>query len=249
VSDLRDLETSRFKSVLKELPKLHTVQFCGNYGDPIMGHNFLELVDICLNKDLKIQVHTNGSLRNTDWWSELGKKLSRQEHDIWFGLDGLTGVHEIYRQGTSYDKIIQNATAFIQSGGQAIWQFIPFAHNEHQILEALKTSQKLGFKQFKLVKLFRNHKTVRHWRTGQEFELKPPRDIVKLIRMPGQKQIPKESDCMHLTPEPSLYLNVQGNLSWCCYRMDTQLSDMAKLSELPLHLNHETCIINCGPSA
>jgi hypothetical protein len=30
--------------------------------------------------------------------------LSDREHDVWFALDGLKGVHEIYRQGTNFDK-------------------------------------------------------------------------------------------------------------------------------------------------
>lgn len=241
-----DLETNRFQEVVESLPNLRTVQFCGNYGDPVIGKNFLDLVDICIDKNLKIQIHTNGSLRNTDWWAELGKKLAAKDHDIWFGIDGIGETHEIYRQATDYNKVIENATAFINHGGYATWQFIPFEHNQHQIKTAIKLSQSLKFKKFKLVKLFRKAKNVFHWKTGEKFELRPPSDIVEIISLPGQKTPPTVDLCMHMTPEPSVYLNAQGNLSWCCYRIDMKAESVDKLLEQAPNFEHIKCVSNCG---
>lgn len=241
-----DLTAERFVEVIDQLPGLKTVQLCGNYGDPIIGSNIIQLIDLCIERNLKIQIHTNGSLRNTEWWGSLGKKLSSHPHDVWFGIDGIGETHEIYRQATSYDKIIDNATAFIDAGGYATWQFIPYEHNQHQIKQALITSQKLKFKKFKLVKLFRNKKKVRHWKTGEAFELRPPSDVVQLIRMPGKKLPPTSTECMHMSPEPSVYLNAQGKLSWCCYRIDTGVDSVVDLLQLPLHFENKCCIINCG---
>ena len=51
----------------------------------------------------------------------------------------------------NYQKIIDNASAFIQAGGFATWQFVPYAHNEHQVKNCIKVSQELGFKKFKLI--------------------------------------------------------------------------------------------------
>ena len=39
-----------------------------------------------------------------------------------------------------------NAEAFISAGGKAIWQFIVFKHNEHEMDEAEKLSKQMGFK-------------------------------------------------------------------------------------------------------
>lgn len=241
-----DLSTSRFEEVIEQLPGLKTIQFCGNFGDPVIGINFLKLVDIAVAKKFKIQIHTNGSLRNQKWWTSLADKLANVHHDVWFGIDGIGKTHEIYRQGTNYNKIIKNAVAFINAGGYATWQFIPFAHNQHQVKEALRTSQSLGFKKFKLVRLFRKKMTALHWKTYQPFEINPPLDIVQLIRMPGEKLPPTDAECMHRMPTPSVYLNAQGGLSWCCYRVDTNVDSVQELLNLPLDFEYKICVENCG---
>lgn len=245
----QDLDTARFVAVLDQLPSLKTVQLCGNYGDPVAGSNINALIDVCIERRLKIQIHTNGSIRNTDWWKTLGRQLTQHPHDIWFGLDGIGDVHEVYRQATSYAKVIENAVAFIDAGGHATWQFIPYQHNQHQIRQALITSQKLGFKKFKMVKLFRNRTKARHWRTGEEFVLEPPSDIIKIVKMPGERLPPTDSECMHRRPEPSVYLNAQGQISWCCYRTDTAVDSVQQIVQMPLDFANKTCIINCGRKA
>lgn len=241
-----DLEVERFQSVIDQLPNLDLVQLCGNRGDPVAGNNIMAIVDICIQRNFKIRIHTNGGLRSTAWWSDFGNKLKNTQHDVWFGIDGVGPTHEIYRQGTDYNKVIDNATAFIDSGGSATWQFIPYEHNQKQVLEALKLSQKLKFQQFKLVKLFRkNRLQVRHWKTGEPFELKLANDLVPLIRLDHKKTAPTVDQCMHLSA-PSVYLDAQGNLSWCCYRSEEQFETVADLLEQPLDLNNSKCVINCS---
>ena len=105
---------------------------CGTLGDPIASKYIDELVSICVEKRFAIRIHTNGSLKTTKWWSELATELKEVDHAVIFGIDGLEDVHELHRQGTSFVKIIDNATAFIQAGGVAEWQFLLFTHNKHQ---------------------------------------------------------------------------------------------------------------------
>ena len=242
----QDLSSARVEEILSCLPNLHAVQFCGNYGDPIAGHNILEIIDTAKKYSSRIQIHTNGSLRNKNWWTELAYQLKDINHDVWFGIDGIGDTHEIYRQGTSYDKIIDNAEAFISAGGHATWQFIPYAHNEHEIRDALKISQKLGFKKFKLAKLYRNKTLARHYQTGEEFLLLPPKEVQSLMRMPKDFLQVKPSDCMHLS-QPSVYLAANGKLSYCCYFNETKPFD--SLEELFLDsadLAHSKCLSSCG---
>jgi hypothetical protein len=170
---VEDLPTARFEEVLKKLPNLETIQFSGTYGDVMAAANVLEHIDLALRYSSKIQIHTHGGIRSISWWTELGKLLQNKNHDVWFGLDGLKGVHEIYRQGTDFDKTIANARAFISAGGYATWQFIPWKHNEHQIKDCMRLSQKIGFKKFKFVTSVRENIGARHWQTGQILELKP----------------------------------------------------------------------------
>jgi molybdenum cofactor biosynthesis enzyme MoaA len=242
----KDISTERFKEVLDQLPHLDVIQFCGNYGDPIIAHNILNLIDLAKQHANKIQIHTNGSLRNAHWWRELASILCDIDHDVWFGIDGLDGVHEIYRQGTSYQHIISNASAFIQSGGLATWQFIPYAHNEHQLKDCIKTSQQLGFKKFKLVKLYRNKKQAFNYRTGEEFELLPPKEFQHIIRMPKINTVVESKNCMHQHLN-SIYLAANGSLSTCCYFSEIEKFDTVTslLSHQPDY-THNQCLTNCG---
>jgi sulfatase maturation enzyme AslB (radical SAM superfamily) len=242
----QDLSIERFQDIVEQLPVLEAVQFCGNYGDPIISSNIIDLIKIAKQHSKKIQIHTNGSLRTTAWWAELAKLLSDIDHNVWFGIDGLAGVHEIYRQGTSYQKIIDNAQAFIGAGGTATWQFIPYAHNEHQIKDCIKTSQRLGFKNFKLVKLYRNKKLAKHYRTGNEFELLPPTEFQQLIRMPKKNTYVDPDDCMHLS-QPGIYLSANGRISTCCYFASIESFDtVEKLLYNKVNLAHYQCLENCG---
>jgi organic radical activating enzyme len=242
-----DLSLEKLEQVLKQLPNLTTVQLCGTYGDPIAAANIIPAIDIIKGYVSKIQIHTNGSLRNTTWWRNLANQLSTISHDVWFGLDGLDDVHEIYRQGTSYTKIINNARVFINNGGHATWQFIPYRHNEHQLKDCIRLSQKLKFKQFKLVKLFRNKILVRHYQTGDSFELVPPKEFQHIIRMPKVNTQVLESNCMHLT-QPSIYISASGKLSHCCFKhLSENLFDTVdELLYNSANLQDKICLDSCG---
>ena len=98
----QDLLPDRFEEIVNGLPNLYGIQFCGNLGDPIASAHINQLITISKKYAKKIQIHTNGSLRNIDWWTDLAQTLANVDHDVWFGIDGLSGVHEIYRQGTDF---------------------------------------------------------------------------------------------------------------------------------------------------
>jgi len=148
----KDLTISHIDvNIIKKLPidrmkKLKIVSFCGNFGDPLMHPDLNEIIDFF--KTQKISISTNASLRSKAWWSAMGKN---KNVSVTFCIDGIGKEHELYRRNTSYEKIIENAKSFIQSGGTAHWQFIMFRHNEHQLDEAKKLSEELGFKKIKFI--------------------------------------------------------------------------------------------------
>jgi hypothetical protein len=242
----QDLTVDRFEQVLRTLPFLECVQFCGNYGDPIASAHFIELVLIAKKYVSKIQIHTNGSLRNASWWEELAQQLTDVEHDVWFGIDGLAGIHEIYRQGTDFSKIMQNATAFINHGGHATWQFIPYKHNEHQVLDCVKLSQKMQFKKFKIAKLYRKQIIARHYKTGETFDLLPTDSLKQIINIGRTEKIVDPKNCMHLSI-PSVYLSASGKISRCCYmEIQEKFENVDTLLSNASDLTNKICTKNCG---
>ena len=242
----QDLAIERFEEVLKCLPLLEVVQFCGNYGDPIIAKNIIESIEVAKKHAKKIQIHTNGSLRNQEWWRDLALLLESVDHDVWFGIDGVKDVHEIYRQGTDYDKIIDNATAFINAGGYATWQFIPYAHNEHQVRECFTISQQLKFKKFKIAKLYRKQTEARHWKTGELFELLPTQEFQSLLRMPKEITKVEVENCMHVS-YPSMYLSATGTVSRCCYMADTEkFNQVNEMLDKAVDFDNAICLQSCG---
>jgi MoaA/NifB/PqqE/SkfB family radical SAM enzyme len=148
----KDLQLTHIdKEILFGLPinsmsNFTSVCLCGNFGDPLMHPNLDEILDF-FNKQ-RVDISTNASLRSTKWWNDLGKK---KNIFVYFCIDGINETHEIYRRNTSYKKIIENAKSFIDSGGNAVWQFIIFKHNEHQIEQAKLLSKELGFKEIHFI--------------------------------------------------------------------------------------------------
>ena len=148
---VNDITIEDFKSIIPVdlIKQLKSMLACGNYGDPIINNDLLSIVSYLteLNPSLHLMIHTNGSARSKSWWKQLAVSLPKS-HLVYFALDGLEDTHHLYRIGTSYDKIIENAKAFIESGGKAAWVFIRFNHNQHQVEEARQRAKDLGFSEF-----------------------------------------------------------------------------------------------------
>jgi len=151
---MRTNDTLDWHHVVKQVPlhvwqNLKTINFNGTTGDNIMHPDIFNIIEwVVCNTTAEINIHTNGSLRSTSWWQQLGKLLSKHNHSVVFGIDGLEDTHEIYRTNTNWQKIIDNAQAFVQGGGHAHWQFILFEHNAHQIESCKQLSEQLNFEKF-----------------------------------------------------------------------------------------------------
>ncbi|SUD49505.1 Uncharacterised protein [Nocardia otitidiscaviarum] len=113
------------------LAHIHTVDICGAYGDPAIAP---ELLDICAHihatsPTAAIRIYSNGGLRSPDWWARLA---TIPGVSAIFAIDGLD-TNAVYRRKVDTDKALRNAKAFIDAGGHAQWDYIAFAHNEHEI--------------------------------------------------------------------------------------------------------------------
>ena len=129
--------------------QLENVIFNGSYGDPVASRHLNYAIDKLLEKEVTtITLFTNGSLKDVSWWSDLGSQFSGTRSQVIFSIDGLADTNWIYRVNSNFKKIIENATAYIQAGGRARWDFLVFEHNRHQIEEAKTLAKKMGFEKF-----------------------------------------------------------------------------------------------------
>lgn len=240
---LESLPSSKFLEVIDKLPNLKTVQMCGTLGDPIASKYIDDLISICIDKNFEIRIHTNGSLKTVAWWTDLANKLKMTNHTVTFGIDGLEGVHELHRQGTSFNKIIENAKAFISAGGVADWQFLLFKHNKHQIKDCMRLSQQLGFNRFKTIKSIRIPSPAKNYITGEDYQIEAD-DTYNNFLNETIKDLTVE-DCMHLS-YPSIYLNANGLLSPCCYLNDVDYNKNMIDEEINQNTPSDRCRNTCG---
>ena len=250
-----DLDLDRFKEVIDKLPNLTSVQLCGTMGDPCAGKLINEQLKIIKDRDLDVQIHTNGSLRTKDWWQKLAK-LFGNRITVWFAIDGLEDTHSIYRQATNWKKIIENAKSFIDAGGNAIWQFIPFAHNEHQIQDCMKLSTEMGFSKFEFIKNASYNKKTLDYRSGKEIDIRPwskhddqwRRKSKRLDKVTGNKitrSKVEKKDCMHIELN-SIYLSARGVISACCYIRPRPFKEGEIEHSFATKEYFPTCLKKCG---
>lgn len=221
---LDDYKTIITKEVIDQARMIY---FCGNYGDPLLNNDLLDMIEytVSVKSEIDIRVHTNGSLRPASWWEKLAKVLPKN-HNVVFAIDGLEDTNHVYRIGTNYKKIIENAKAFIAAGGRAEWAFIRFKHNEHQVEEAKQIAKNLGFREFvmkdssrfifdkKFPVYDKNGNTQYHIEPSTKSDLK----IIDRSVVDNYKEILKitKIDC-HALKTKEIYINAQGNVFPCCW--------------------------------
>jgi len=199
--------------------RLRQVFFCGSYGDPIMHPEFLDILRDFRRKcpTLWLYVHTNGGAHNTEYWQEMAKIIGGYGQ-VDFNIDGLETTNWLYRRNTDFNKIIANATAYINAGGRAVWNFIVFEHNQDQVEQAQELSKKIGFRDFKsrATGRFLNHQTMD---TFNEWPVQTKSGQVEYVLTPTTLDKYKNRSIEILPNLKSQYSDMQeyfANTEICC---------------------------------
>jgi pyruvate-formate lyase-activating enzyme len=193
--------------IIKKLPfeNIKNILLLGNKGDCIFYPQLFDLVQYIVEQYTSwIQIHTNASAHNPEWWTELAQ-MTKGRSAVVYALDGLEDTHSLHRVGTSFKKIVENITAYNKAGGNSVCQFLKFKQNEHQI-DTLK-------------QLIRDIGSRKLWiRKSRSFN-----DVLQ--RPEGAKtrhEINKtktEIKCVFLE-KPSFVLTVDGEIRPCCFMAD-----------------------------
>jgi MoaA/NifB/PqqE/SkfB family radical SAM enzyme len=187
IAQIREIFTAPF------LTQLRHIYLCGNYGDPIAAADTLEILRYFrrVNPSLHLTMYSNGGARPPEWWAEAARLLTACR----FGIDGLEDTNHLYRRNTRWASIMANVRAFIAAGGTAEWDYLVFAHNEHQMEDARRLATRLGFKRFFVKRTSRFTRAGRLMdrtevlsRSGEsEAALRPPVNIA--LRNPGSSEL------------------------------------------------------------
>jgi MoaA/NifB/PqqE/SkfB family radical SAM enzyme len=201
---------------------LETVCLEGDHGDPVMHPGVAKIIDYW--SDVKhIDLVTNGSLQTMTWWKDLARFSNLT---VTFSIDGLRDTNAIYRINSNFDKIIANARSFIDAGGRAIWKYIVFKHNQHQVEQARQLAQDLGFVDFHTQvsnrNFYQNNELpimVNGVYQGTNLEMASSVETRKTTRV---MMLEKLNDSQFRSPtcswlqQGSIYIDYLGNLIPCC---------------------------------
>ena len=231
---LTDIKKIFPASFIKQLQKIY---MCGNYGDPMVAKDTLEIFQFFREKEpsLHLSMFTNGSGRSSSWWRDLAKTID----EVHFSIDGLEDTNTIYRRGTHFQKITESAESYISAGGKAIWDYIVFHHNEHQVEQAKELAKKMGFKQFVVKKTGRFYSNQRskvktkqivlNKKGGIEYYLQSPRNpkyqnqsLKKeetLSKKYGslQEHLNQTNIKCRVAQEKSIYISAEALVFPCCW--------------------------------
>ena len=219
------------------IKQLERIYMCGNYGDPMLAKDTLEAFRLFrkINPKIFLSLFTNASGRTKAWWEKLAQIVDLTH----FSIDGLEDTNAIYRRGTSFKKIIENVNSYISAGGKAIWDFIVFAHNEHQVEEARTLALEMGFQKFvtkKTARFFSNQRSkvkteqqVLNKKGEVEYTLKmPKKPIYQNASLKKEEEISNTygslREYLNQTPvkcrvseEKSIYISAEALVFPCCW--------------------------------
>jgi sulfatase maturation enzyme AslB (radical SAM superfamily) len=213
------------------IPKIYEfrgISFNGNLGDFASARDAVEIVEYVAEHKVPVQINTNGSLRNSAWWS----RLALPNVSVGFAIDGLADTHKLYRQDTDWHRIIEHAQALITAGGRAIWRFVPFEHNRHQEQQCRDLAASMGFARFENIydgrdtgPVFSRTGEFSHYIGKQQTEQIP--DIKPLLESHitwydaktfySHKDVPNLSmNCIHKQNQ-EIYIAADGSVYPCCF--------------------------------
>lgn len=143
--ELRHMDLNVFRTTLEATKMdIHGVQFCGEFGDPMMHPDIEKFIDVGLEYAENVQINTNGGLRSADWYQRMAKKHPRTLYIKW-GIDGTDAeTNSKYREGVDWNRAMSNMRSWFGAGGQGSWHFLVFDWNWHQIPTVRQIADELG---------------------------------------------------------------------------------------------------------
>jgi len=223
---LQDIQHICQPAFLKQLTR--GISFNGNLGDFGAAKDGLEIVEWLVSHRVPVHINTNGSVRSPEWWA----KFALPGVSIGWALDGIDpATHALYRQDTDWNRVIENARAFISAGGYAIWRFIPFDHNRDQESAARLLAEGWGFRQFENIHegrdqgpVFDRRGELSHWLgPKQDWPIDSRRMVEDHVTWFDAKTVKPVKDtpvlnmiCQHKRQE-ELYIAADGTVYPCCF--------------------------------
>ena len=160
----KDISLEDFDKLSNHFKK---IAFVGQYSDPIHHPKFLDILNICKEKNILTEVNTASSFKTETFYEKAFKTYSKAK---WiFGIDGLPFQSHLYRVNQDGEKLFNmmlESRKYLDY--KPVWQFIIFKYNEDYIDNAIQIARDIKV-DFKLINSAR-------WGPGSS-PLKPKRVV------------------------------------------------------------------------
>ena len=215
-----EITLEEYKKITEGI-QFKTIVFCGNYGDPLSAKDFLKILEYAATPDCNIRIDTNASVKTPEYFKRIGEILSINPNNLLsFDLDGLEDTHSFYRRNTNFNKIIENAKAYIQNTtARSNWQFLVFEHNKHQMADAKALAKEIGFTDFQY--------RYSGWFDGSgkaTFYDNGVKNVIVKADPPTKVQFLDKINCKSIE-QGEIYLSAQGYLWPCCHTASRYMTD------------------------
>jgi MoaA/NifB/PqqE/SkfB family radical SAM enzyme len=119
--------------IIKQLdtfPNLKRTFLAGTLSEPTLHPEFLDYLRYIKGRGIYVELYSNASAHNTDFWKEVGEILDDNDQ-VHFTICGSTdALHQTYRINSKLDKVLENAAALRSVRKIDYCQFIRFVYNK-----------------------------------------------------------------------------------------------------------------------
>lgn len=141
-----------FKKVVDEIGKYLMLIRLYNWGEPLLNHDLIKMIEYAVSKGIEVKLSTNLSMTLSEQELEAIAKTNLQK--IYVSANGASKeTYAKYHIGGDFDNVMKNiknlrakTTEFNNRFTEIIWLFHVFSHNEHEIEKAKEIANELGVK-------------------------------------------------------------------------------------------------------
>lgn len=252
----RHMPLDTWKKLFSEIGhQIHSVVFCGNYGDAGATNYLPEMLEFAhtVNDKTYFIVVSNMGLNSEDYWKRLGSCIPKANLQIQCSIDGLADTNHIYRRFVRWEKVMANVKALASTDALMIWKFIEFEWNKHQIETAKELAKSLNFHDFivtnnnqpdtdkQLYNFYLNSNGK--WNDVITYKVDPPFTIpdhnelnpIESLALENKNVRPFDNIECYTKTEQSIHIDWNGNVWPCCwfggaaYNPNPQVIAMQKL--------------------
>jgi MoaA/NifB/PqqE/SkfB family radical SAM enzyme len=178
---------------------------CSNRGEALFHPQIDDILKYAKGRDFIVDFSTNAFYKPVEWWANLGKLFDERDV-VMFALDGVGNKTHNFHRGSDFYTVMRNIESFINAGGNAIWRFIKFEHNQHQVELAMQLANEIGCR----FELMNSHTYNSVLRKPTDLKSKVwTQENIRNEKLEKNDYLPCE--------DQTYYVSVKGILFPCCF--------------------------------